>query len=146
MSVINAATNTVTSTIGTGTNPSGIAFATTLVPYPFTGFLLPVKNPPAVNTRIPGLPVALRFQLGSNQGLNIIDSGYPTVQRTDCATGATVGSPVPARTVPGIGLFYVKATGTYWYTWQTRVAWRGTCQTFAMKLNDGTTHTALFRF
>jgi len=43
-------------------------------------------------------------------------------------------------------LSYNATKDKYKFTWQTDAAWAGTCQLFTIELNDGTTHTALFKF
>ena len=36
--------------------------------------------------------------------------------------------------------------GQYHYVWKTDKAWAGTCRRLELKLVDGTTHSALFKF
>ena len=110
------------------------------------GSSCPYSTRQPVNFSIAGLPVNLGFALGGNKGLTVIAAGYPQVQRTSCATGAPIGSPQAAATVANVGLVYIPLTGTYLYAWQTSAAWHGTCQTFTLKLTDGSTHTAKFHF
>jgi hypothetical protein len=114
--------------------------------YPFAGFQAPVANPPAVNQMHAGRAVPIKFSLGGDQGLGILASGQPSVQQVDCSTGAAIGSPVPAATAGGSGLQYDAASGTYTWVWKTSSSYAGTCQVFTLGLNDGTTHTAQFRF
>ncbi|MFJ7244740.1 PxKF domain-containing protein [Kitasatospora sp. NPDC098652] len=113
--------------------------------YPFSGFQAPVANPPAVNAIKAGRAVPIQFGLGGDRGLGVLATGQPTVQQTDCTTGAAIGSPVPAQTAGNSTLQYDPASGTYTYVWKTDKAWSGTCRTFTLGLNDGTTHTALFQ-
>jgi hypothetical protein len=37
-------------------------------------------------------------------------------------------------------------TGQYRYTWKTDKAWANTCRLFTLKLIDGTSHEAYFKF
>jgi hypothetical protein len=114
--------------------------------YPFTGFLPPVANPPAVNMVNAGQSIPLQFQLGGNQGMNIIAAGYPTAQQVSCASGAPINTSTETDTAGSSGLQYNATTGTYTYVWKTSKASKGTCQVFTLKLNDGTTHTANFQY
>ena len=43
-------------------------------------------------------------------------------------------------------LSYDATTDTYIYVWKTDRAWRNTCRQLVVKLSDGTTRTANFRF
>ena len=49
-------------------------------------------------------------------------------------------------TAGGSSLSYDAVAGQYVYVWKTDKSWAGKCGTFAMKLDDGQTHTALFKF
>ena len=43
-------------------------------------------------------------------------------------------------------LTYDAATQRNNYVWKTQDSWAGTCRTFDMTLNDGSSHQAIFRF
>ncbi len=43
-------------------------------------------------------------------------------------------------------LSYDAATGRYLYVWKTDAAWAGTCRELNVRLADGTSHRASFRF
>jgi hypothetical protein len=43
-------------------------------------------------------------------------------------------------------LTYDPATGQYQYNWKTAKAWKGTCRTLIVALDDGSTHTATVMF
>ncbi|MFI6151535.1 PxKF domain-containing protein [Kitasatospora sp. NPDC051170] len=113
--------------------------------YAFSGFRAPVANPPAVNAINAGRAVPIVFGLGGDRGLGVLAAGQPTVQQTDCTTGAAIGAPVPAQNSGGSTLQYDAASGSYTYVWKTDKGWSGTCRTFTLGLNDGTTHSALFQ-
>jgi YVTN family beta-propeller protein len=116
---------------------------TYLTPFTFTGFLLPVLNPPFVNRRIAGRDSFMRFTLGGNKGLAVIAAGYPTTQQVRCRTLVPTGRPAPAASD---GFTYTPLTRVYDYAWNTPAAFRGTCQKFTLTLTDGSTHTAYFAF
>ncbi len=108
--------------------------------YPFSGFLPPVANPPAVNTENAGRTVPIKFSLGGNYGLGVLAMDYPLLQPVDCTTGTPVGR----SSVLNNSLQY--SAGTYTYVWKTDKAFAGTCQVFMLGLNDGTVYTANFKF
>ena len=113
--------------------------------WPFDGFLWPVSNPPTVNSARAGGWVPLRFGLGGNYGLGIIVGGKPTVTQTACPAGAPTGTVDQAGSFKA-GLLYVKATGRYLYAWQVPSTYKNKCYELSLRLVDGTTHTALFKF
>jgi hypothetical protein len=135
----------VTVTNPAGTSPTSGADRYSYI-YPFGGFLGPVANPPAVNKAHAGQSVPVPFSLGGNEGLGILAAGYPTVQQVNCGNGSPIGSSAPVGTAGNSGLQYSKATGTYTFVWKTAKAFAGTCQMFTLGLNDGTFHTANFKF
>lgn len=114
--------------------------------YSFTGFAAPVANPPVVNMVHAGQAIPIQFQLGGDFGLNIVASGYPTAQQVSCASGVAANPATATDTAGSSGLQYNAATGTYTFVWKTSKASAGTCQLFTLKLNDGTSHTALFEY
>jgi hypothetical protein len=115
------------------------------VAWPFEGFFRPVDNPPAVNVATAGSAIPVKFRLGGNRGLAILASGYPQVQQETCPTGptSTVDETVTASSS---GLSYSAGTDRYVYVWKTNKQWAGTCRKFVLKLVDGSTHTADFKF
>ena len=116
------------------------------VTYPFAGFLPPVDNPPAINSRKAGAAVPVKFSLGGNQGLNIFASGFPASQQFNCATGVPIGPMEPTVTAGSPGLSYDSSTGQYTYVWKTDSAWLNTCRSFDLRLSDDTDHFARFQF
>jgi hypothetical protein len=115
------------------------------VVFDFRGFFRPVDNPPTVNVATAGSAIPVKFRLGGNRGLAILASGYPQVQQETCPTGptSTVDETVTASSS---GLSYSAGTDRYVYVWKTNKQWAGTCRKFVLKLVDGSTHTADFKF
>ena len=137
-------TFTVTATdLGGRTTTARIEY---VVEYPFTGFLVPVKNPPTLNDWIAGVPAPLSFKLGGNRGLKVIATGFPVSQEFPCT--ARPEFVTGTRTSPLIphGLLYIPGLSTYTYAWSTQKSWKGTCRQFVLKLADGSFHRANFRF
>ena len=114
------------------------------VAYPFGGFQQPVDNPPIFNMVKAGQAVPIKFSLGGNRGLGILPSA-PSSQQTNCS-GTTTGDALPAAPPGNSGLQYDAASDTYTWVWKTVKDWGGTCRTLTVSLDDGTQHTALFRF
>jgi hypothetical protein len=114
--------------------------------YDFDGFFRPVDMGGVVNSVKAGSAVPMKFSLGGDQGLGIIAPGYPKVTFTTCTTGALVDEIESTVTAGGSSLSYDAVAGQYVYVWKTDKSWAGKCGTFAMKLDDGQTHTALFKF
>jgi len=113
----------------------------------FTGFLRPVDNLPVRNRANSGSVIPVRFRLGGNQGLNIFTPGYPRVLAVNCTASAPetiVDETVPANSP--IGTLYNPLTGVYWFIWKTDKTWAGSCRQLHIKMLDGTTHIAEFRF
>jgi hypothetical protein len=115
------------------------------ITWPFTGFLRPIDNPPALNAATAGSAVPIKFSLGGDRGLGIFADGYPRSVQVNCTTGAAIGSPAPTSPAGGSGLQYDPVLGQYTYVWKTQAAWSGTCRELQVLLVDGTLHTARFK-
>ena len=106
-------------------------------------FLGDVRNTPTVNKAKAGDTIPITFSLAGYQGLAFIGAGYPTFATHAC--GSTGGTEV-AVTAGKKGLTYDAKKDAYTFWWSTNKAWKGTCLTFTLKLDDGTFHSAEFRF
>ncbi len=129
-----------------GTDPGGLASVSetsVTVIYNFAGFFKPIKNPAAFTKVDAGNTVPVRFSLTGNQGLNIFAAGSPTIQFISCTTSAPIGSPT---TTIAKSLTYNSRTDQYTYQWKTSKNWDHKCGILQIQLNDGTTHTARFKF
>ena len=125
---------------GSGTD---LAFKTYVISYDFGGFFSPVDNA-EVNLAKAGSSIPVRFSLGGDQGLEVLD-GAPTFSVSECDPDADVDA-VETTTTANNGLTYDAATDTYTYVWKTDKGWKGKCGVFTLKLNDGSEHTAEFQF
>lgn len=112
----------------------------------FSGFQAPVDPAPTVNVMTAGRSVPMKFSLGGDFGLNILQSGSPTSVPVTCDTGAPLAEVETTTAAGSSSLTYDTATNTYTYVWKTDKAWAGTCRTFQMVLSDGNTHTAVFKY
>jgi hypothetical protein len=110
--------------------------------YDFDGFFPPIDNPPALNKKNAGANVPVKFSLGGDQGLGILETGYPVSQQIDCNTLAPIGSTEPTNSNTGLTF----SGGKYHYNWKTDKDWEGTCRQLIVRLDDGTDHIAYFKF
>ena len=148
--------NLDTSTVGdhtftvTGTDLAGnvtVVTRTYHVHYAFNGFMAPVSNSSAeeLNLVHAGDLIQLKFGLGGDQGLNVLD-GSPSSTPIACPAWAPHSVPA-APAGSSSGLSYNPPNNQYRYGWETSTTWVGTCRTFSLQLNDGTgPHTATFMF
>ncbi len=113
--------------------------------YAFTGFLSPVSNPPTLNQVPAGSRVPVRFSLGGDRGMIISPNSSPSSIQVSCNKAWPVVNIAETKSDPA-GLTYDTATEQYTYVWATSAGWKNTCRKFSYRLNDGTTHTALFKF
>jgi hypothetical protein len=132
-------------------NTGGEAFTSaehsvTISSYDFTGFFQPVAAAPAISEVKAGRALPMKFTLGGDYGLSVIQAGSPTSVQVACPVNTPV-SPVEPTSTAGAGtLTYDAATQRYNYVWKTQDSWAGTCRTFNMTLNDGSSHNAMFKF
>lgn len=135
-------TVTVTATDAAG-NDSSCTFKVK-VRYNFNGFFSPVANPPTLNAVNAGRAIPVKFDLSGDKGLNIFAAGNPYSVSLNCNTndpGVDVTETVNAG---GSSLSF--SGGQYIYVWKTQSSWAGTCRQLVITLNDGTVHTANFKF
>jgi hypothetical protein len=132
----------VTNSLGLSTIDS----TTVDVIYNFSGYLYPVQNPDVLNVATAGLVIPIKFTLGGDKGLDIFAAGSPSVTEIACPVGAVKNKIITYATLLDPPLKYKVLKDLYKFTWQTDPAWAGTCQLFTIELNDGTTHSALFKF
>ena len=114
------------------------------VVYDWAGFFSPVDNLPTVNLAQAGSAIPIKFELGGDHGLAVLASGYPRSQTTTCAEAALTDGIEETVSANGSGLMF--ANGRYTYVWKTDRAWSGTCRQLVVRLIDGTSHRADFRF
>jgi hypothetical protein len=130
---------------GTGNyNPAPDVGRTFYVLWGFTGFYSPVDNPPTVNTVQAGSAIPVKFGLGGDRGLSIMAAGSPASVGISCSTSAAQDAIEETVTAGQSSLNY--GSGQYVYVWKTDKAWAGTCRQLLVKLVDGSTHTAYFKF
>ena len=139
-------TTTVTATANDGNgNTASCSFNVTVL-YNFFGFFSPIVNPPAFNEMKAGQAVPVKFSLSGNKGLNIFAANSPNSVQIGCDSGATI---LPVEETVNAGsssLTYDPTSDLYNYVWKTESSWKNTCRQLNVVLNDGSTHSALFKF
>jgi hypothetical protein len=121
------------------------ATTTYRVIWPFDGFFAPVDMPLVVNVATAGQSIPVRFSLGGDRGLSIFAAGFPKAVKVNCTTSTT--DTVDETAAAGSsGLQYYPLTQRYTYVWKTDKKWKGSCYRLDVKLIDGETYSALFRF
>ncbi|HEX6711326.1 MAG TPA: PxKF domain-containing protein, partial [Rubrobacter sp.] len=114
--------------------------------YDFGGFFSPVDNPDVLNRGQAGSAIPVKFDLSGDQGLDVFAEGYPRSRQIDCDSTASVDTIEQTVIARESALSYDATADQYTYVWKTQKAWAGTCRQFTMKLDDGTTHSADFKF
>jgi hypothetical protein len=114
--------------------------------YAFTGFFQPVDMMPVVNVAKAGSAIPMKFSLDGYQGLSIFAAGYPSSVAVACNTSQPSGQIEETVNAGSSSLSYNTAIDQYTYVWKTNKAWAGTCRLLVMRLDDGSEHSARFRF
>jgi len=126
-------------------SPDAVTTVRPLV-FQFSGFFAPIDNAPIVNQIKAGAAVPVKFSLSGYKGLNIFQAGYPASQTVACVSFATVAPIEETVTASSSSLAYDPASDQYTYVWKTDKAWANSCRVLMVKLSDGSTHGASFRF
>lgn len=117
-----------------------------IVIFNWAGFLSPVDNLPTINVTKSGSAIPVKFSLGGDKGLNIFAPGFPVSTQISCGTGAAVDDIEQTVTAGSSSLSYSAGNAQYNYVWKTEQTWASTCRQLVVKLADGTTHVANFKF
>lgn len=116
-------------------------WVTPLWAYAFTGFSQPVAND-VWNSAKAGSTIPVKFSLGGDQGLDVLEAGFPTATEIACPGSSEAVAPIELTTTAAAsGLTYDASADQYVYTWKTSKAWAGKCYRFALGLNDDTSRT-----
>jgi hypothetical protein len=117
--------------------------------YNFEGFFAPVDNPPIVNTAKAGSAVPINWRLTTSDGSPVSDpNNVLGLFSYQVSCGTTDGLEAPVETVASgsSGLQY-KGDGNWQINWKTLASYpRGSCRLLELRLNDGTSHYANFKF
>jgi sugar lactone lactonase YvrE len=144
-SVFNVGTTTVNATASDGHLTSSCSFHVTVL-YDFAGFFSPVANPPTLNVVNAGRAIPVKFSLSGNKGLGIFAPNSPSSGPIPCDASASATDLTDTVTAGNSSLSYDPTTDQYIYVWKTDPSWAGTCRQLVVTLNDGSPHTANFKF
>jgi dipeptidyl aminopeptidase/acylaminoacyl peptidase len=114
--------------------------------YSFEGFFSPVDNPPVVNRVKAGSAIPVKFSLGGDQGMDIFSTGYPVSQTVSCDTTLPMDDIEETVMSGASSLSYDPGNQKYQYVWKTKSTWANTCRQLVLKFDDGSVHTATFKF
>jgi hypothetical protein len=118
--------------------------------YDWTGFFRPVDNPgdfnDVVNVAKAGRAIPVKFSLNGDQGLDIFEEGYPKSIPIMCNETPAVGEIEDTVTAGMNILSYDADADQYIYVWKTNNDWASACRQLVVRLNDGTSHEANFKF
>jgi len=145
-SVFPVGTTTVNASANDGAGHTSTCSFTVTVQYDFAGFFPPVANPPAVNLVQAGRAIPVKFSLSGNKGLGIFAAGSPSSGPYLCNSSDPATPLEETVTAGGSSLTYDPSSDQYIYVWKTDASWAGTCRQLVVRLNDGSIHTANFKF
>ena len=114
--------------------------------YNWNGFFPPVDDFPMWNSAKAGSAIPVKFSLNGDQGTDIFVLGYPKSVTIDCVSADLNDTIEETVTAGGSSLNYDAATDQYIYVWKTNKTWAGSCRQLVVKLIDGTSHVANFKF
>lgn len=143
---VGAATATCSGASDIAGNFSTASTASYSVIYSWSGFLKPVDNLPTLNLVKAGSAIPVKFSLAGNQGLSIFMAGYPISQKISCDSVAAVDAIEETVNAGSSSLSYDATADQYNYVWKTDKSWGGTCRQLTVRLIDGTTYSAIFKF
>jgi len=127
-----------------GAGNRGSASARYQVVWPFAGFYAPVNNLPTVNVVQAGSAVPVKFSLGGDRGLAVLD-GAPAVRTVACNAEDPSDAVEEVAAESQSGLTYDAVADRYQYVWKTSKDWSGSCRRLDVRLVDGSVRSAVFR-
>jgi hypothetical protein len=143
-SVFNMGTTVVTATATDDAgNTASCSFSVTVL-YNFTGFFSPISNT-VLNHANAGRTIPVKFSLSGNKGLSIFAANSPFSHQIAC-DGGTLNDVQEVETTGNSSLTYDASGDKYQFNWKTESSWAGTCRELVVRLNDGSDHTARFKF
>jgi len=115
--------------------------------YDWTGFFRPIDNPDVLNVAKAGRAIPVKFSLDGDQGLNIFEPGYPKSVEFSCNGELNLDAIIEGTdTAGGSILSYDAIKDEYIYVWKTEKIWANSCRQLVVRLNDGTSYEANFKF
>jgi parallel beta-helix repeat protein len=114
------------------------------------GFRQPIDAVPTVNVGKAGSTIPVKFQIPNGLGGFLSSLSVVTgvqAQLVSCsAFGNTLDDPIETTTAGASGLHFDPTAMQYIYNWKTSPLFAGRCYALLLKLDDGRTYSADFRF
>jgi hypothetical protein len=143
--------NLSTAANATISDPQGLGTITNddNVNYNFQGFFAPIDNPPAINTTKAGSAVPVKWRITTSSGVPVSDpNSFVGLFSYAVTCGTTDGLETPVETTaPGESSLKYLGDGDWQLNWKTLGTYsRGSCRVLELRLNDGSSHYANFKF
>lgn len=113
--------------------------------YEWSGFRSPLAIWPTEHLATAGAVAVVRFSLGGDFGLDVLQAGSPGSSSLVCGSMALLDGEQPTESDGG-ELSYDAVADQYTYHWRTNRVWAGSCRQLVLHLNDGSTARANLRF
>ena len=113
--------------------------------FTFGGFFAPVANSPELNVVKAGKIVPVRFSLGGDHGLDVVEDSWPRTPALACDANATQHQVTELVTGLAGALTFDPVTEQYTYLFKAKPAWSGTCRELKIRFTDGQTRSLRFR-
>jgi hypothetical protein len=122
--------------------------ATFATNYNFYGFFSPVDNVPTVNVAKAGQAIPLKWRITDTNGVGISSgSSVVSIESNTVSCGNFTGDPSSdIETYTGSSGLQYLGDGNWQYNWKTPKTYAGQCRMLNLTLNDGSTHSANFKF
>jgi hypothetical protein len=117
--------------------------------YVFSGFFVPMDNPPVVNTAKAGQAIPVKWRITDLDAVGITDpASFYGFNSYPVTCGSFVGNPMDTIDQYAVGNSGLQNLGNgYWQiNWGTSKGYAGTCRVIQLTLKDGTAHKANFQF
>jgi len=116
--------------------------------YTFLGFNKPVDNQPIINSVKAGRTIPIKWSLKDKEGnyISSLDSTTNFGYSGPVACGGTAVTVEEYTNTSDTTLKYDPDSNQFILNSKTDSAWTGSCRTFTLNLNDGTTHQITFQF
>ncbi|HYZ12838.1 MAG TPA: PxKF domain-containing protein [Actinomycetota bacterium] len=145
---VGAVTATCAGATDNADNAASAVSVTYQIHYNWTGFFQPVDNV-GWNSAKAGQAIPVKFNLGGNQGLDILKASFPKITSIACPGSSIVPDPIEeyvTTTAGGSALTYDSTANHYVYVWKTQKGYAGSCFSFELGLKDGSSHTFRVQF
>jgi hypothetical protein len=113
--------------------------------YTFNNFKNPIKSAPYLNESEEGSTIPVKFDLGGDQGLDVLPTHIATSQKVNCTTKEPIGDATPVNLTNNGGLS-ISDENIYKFQWKTLKKWENSCRQLILEFNSGETIVAYFKF